>query len=393
LSLYKKHRLIILQLILILGIILILQAATMLLLGFWKLLAEIIVAIVWIFFLGIIITFLALQIIHNFRFERSFHPEKIKITPLPVLKKFKILNPLEKAGIYHKTQLHTHSSLSYDSKVHPLNLIESYKKSGYEILAITDHDVISDFSTLSTSEMLILPGIEKTIPVLFWPIPLGKHLVIINPLEKCPHRQTAQERLNQAVNTDMLVIPAHLSWRGGAGAGRWYPDELYRLKHLRFIEIYNPHSKDPLDLTIWHKLNIKGGPHHPVWGIAVDDSHSGSSNTGWVMLKTPRLDLPSVISSIKKGAFYATTGPSNLDIQVDGTKVCVNSPGAIWLRFINAQNQVIQASRAEQSIYQCSGDEGFIRVEVTNSKNQTAWSQPMWLVTEDDLKSKLNAIY
>ncbi|HBE77147.1 MAG TPA: hypothetical protein DDW65_05125 [Firmicutes bacterium] len=381
-SLHKKHRLI-LQLVLIMGILLILQAATILLLGYWKLLAEIVAAIAWIFFLGIIITFLALQIIHNFRFERSFHPEKIKITSLPVLKKFKLLNPLENAGIYHKAQLHTHSSLSYDSNVHSLKIIESYKKSGYKILAITDHDVLSDFSTLSTSEMLILPGIEETIPVLFWPIPLGKHMVLINPLEKRPHRQTLQERLNQAVDIDMLVIPAHLSWRGGAGTGRWYPDELYRLKHLQFIEIYNPHSKDPLDLTIWHKLNVRGGPLHPVWGIAVDDSHSGSCGAGWVMLKTPRLDLVSVITNIKKGAFYATNGPSNVDIKVAGTKVYVNSPDSNWIRFINAQNQVTQATRGEQSIYQCSGDEGFIRVEVTDKNHRTAWSQPMWLVAED----------
>jgi hypothetical protein len=389
-SIFKKHRLVILQFLTICGALITIQFLAQLLpKNIWGFMANFSLMLIWIFLFAILITFLTLQIIQNFLFERSFLPSKLRIKALPTLKNYQIINPLEREGNFYKTQLHTHSNLSYDSKVPPPQIIESYKNSGYDILAITDHDKLSDFSNLSTPDMLILPGIEETVPVLFWPIPLGKHLVLINPQEKRPHSKTVQERFDQAAHSDGLAIPAHLNWRGGAGTGRWYLHELYRLKNLQFIEIDNPHSKDPFDLTMWHKLIIHSGPEHPIWGVAVDDSHSGSSHSGWIMIKAPQLDLPSVIASLKKGAFYATTGPSNLEIIVAGTQVHVHSPGAIWIRFINAQNQVIMATRSQEAVYQSCGDEGFIRVEVANKDQQTAWSQPMWLMAKGEIKTKV----
>jgi hypothetical protein len=98
-------------------------------------------------------------------------------------------------------------------------------------------------------------------------------------------------------------------------------------------------------------------------------------------VKSPNLDLSSIITSLKKGAFYATNGPTALDIKVKRPQISVSSPDAEWIRFINAQNQVIMAARAQEAVYQSFGDEGFIRVEVTKG-NRTAWSQPMWLVAE-----------
>jgi hypothetical protein len=381
-NLLKKHRTIVLQMLSICAVLLMAHLLLKLLPGISGQIANFIIVLVWIIFLGTIIIFLALQIIQNFRLERSFIPGNLKIRPLPAHKKYRILNPLEGPGIFHKTQLHTHSSISYDSKVPPEQVIKSYQNDDYDILAITDHDKLSDLSAHSTDKMLILPGIEETVPVLFWPIPLGKHMVLINPVNRRPHTGSVQDRLDQAANSDSLVMPAHLSWRGGAGTGRWYPEEFYELKNLHFIEIENPHSRDPLDLTIWHKLIIKGGPEHPVWGVAVDDSHSGSNHSGWIMVKTTRLDLPSFITSMNKGAFYATTWPSALEITVERTKVLVHSPGAVWIRLFNAQNQVIMASRSEHTVYQSYGDEGFIRVEVSDRNGHTSWSQPMWLVAE-----------
>lgn len=388
-KIFKKNRLILLQLLAFCGTLLLFQyLAHFFPHTIWGLIFHLILILFWAFLLTVIVTFLGLQIIYNFRSERSFVPSKLKIKPLPELRNYHIVNPLEDEGIYYKAQLHCHTNLSYDSKTSPDQVIESYKRDGYHILAITDHDILSDFSKSSTNDFLILAGIEKTVPALFWPIPLGKHLVLINPQERNPQFKRVQELLDQASNHESLAIPAHLGWRGGAGTGRWYPLELNRLKNLQFIEIDNPHSKDPLDLTIWHKLIIKSGPESPIWGISVDDSHSGSSRNGWIMVKAPRLDLPTIINRLKKGAFYATNGPSNLEIKVEGTKIAVYSPGAVWIRFINAQNQVIMAVRADSAIYPSTGDEGFIRVEVSDQKGATAWSQPMWLIPKMSEKSK-----
>jgi hypothetical protein len=333
----------------------------------------------WFIFCATAAVFFALQIMLNFRLERSLVPKNLKLPAPPCLSEYTILNTLEAPGTFHKTQLHTHSSLSYDSKTPPQAVIASYQKDGYSFLVITDHDRRGDFSAYSTPEFLVLPGIEATIPVLFWPIPLGKHMVIVNPTKKQLRTASVQKLLNWAAQTGSVAIPAHLSWRGGAGTGRWYPEDLLELSGLRLVEIYSPHSGDPLDLTIWHKLIVKGGPAHPVWGVAVDDSHQGSIRHGWIMLKTPQIDRESLLAALLNGAFYSTSGPA-LEIQVENRRINVTSPGSDWIRYINAQNEVVGAYRTDQASYQTNGDEGFVRIEATDSQGRTAWSQPLWLV-------------
>lgn len=338
-----------------------------------------IVTITVILLTGLALTFLGLQIIFNFRFERSFLPDKLKISPLPVLERYRISNPMDAAGAFKKAQLHAHSSLSYDSGTSAVDLVNSYKQDGYSFLCITDHDRISSFAHLSDDTIRVIPGIELTIPVLFWPIPLGKHLVVINPVPGSSHAALEAARADPEGSADRVVVPAHLGWRGGAGTGRWYPKDLLKMKNLRFIEIDSPHSRDPVDLTIWNLLNVNHGPEHPVWGVAVDDAHTGSRNSGWIMVKTQDLSPASFLAALKKGAFYPTSGPE-MNISVTGHLIEAVAPTAKWIRFINAQNQIVAVARSTEASYESRGDEGFIRVEAEDSQGRTAWSQPMWLV-------------
>jgi hypothetical protein len=340
-----------------------------------------IIIMVGILLIGLALTFLGLQIIFNFRFERSFLPEKLKISPWPALETYRIMNPLDVPGTFKKAQLHAHSFLSYDSDTTAEDLVKSYKDDGYSFLCVTDHDRISDFSHLSNNDLLVIPGIEVTIPVLFWPIPLGRHLVVINPASGSSHAALEAALSDPDGIADRVVVPAHLGWRGGAGTGRWYPKDLLKMKNLRFIEIDSPHSRDPVDLFIWNLLNVNHGPEHPVWGVAVDDAHTGSRNSGWIMVKTSDLSLPSFLNALKNGAFYPTSGPE-MNISITGRRVDVVAPTAKWIRFLNAQNRVITVTRSTEASYESRGDEGFIRVETEDTKGRTAWSQPMWLVAE-----------
>jgi hypothetical protein len=337
--------------------------------------------LIGILFLGLALTFLALQIIFNFRFERSFHPEKLKIRPLPALEKYRIINSLDAPGTFKKAQLHAHSSLSYDSDTDAADLVNSYKNDGYSFLCVTDHDRISAFAHLSDDSLRVIPGIEVTIPVLFWPIPLGKHLVVINPALDSSHAALEAARSDPEGIADRVVVPAHPGWRGGAGTGRWFPEDLATMKGLRFIEIESPHSRDPVDLTLWNLINVQHGPEDPVWGVAVDDAHDGSRNSGWIMVKTTDLSLGAFMNALKKGAFYPTRGPL-LDITVTGRSVEVKSPAAKWIRFIDCQNRIVAVFRSDTATYESRGDEGFIRVEAEDPRGRTAWSQPMWLVAD-----------
>lgn len=60
---------------------------------------------------------------------------------------------------YFKTNLHTHSNIS-DGKLDPEEVVDRYKKCGYQILSLTDHNVIANHSRFSGPGFLMLTGGE-----------------------------------------------------------------------------------------------------------------------------------------------------------------------------------------------------------------------------------------
>ena len=60
---------------------------------------------------------------------------------------------------YFKANLHTHSTIS-DARLSPQEVKQAYKDLGYQILAITDHNIIVDHSAMTEPDFLMLTGIE-----------------------------------------------------------------------------------------------------------------------------------------------------------------------------------------------------------------------------------------
>jgi predicted metal-dependent phosphoesterase TrpH len=60
---------------------------------------------------------------------------------------------------YFRTNLHSHTNITDASKT-PEEMKEFYKKRGYDILCISDHNVIIDFSELNEENFLMLTGAE-----------------------------------------------------------------------------------------------------------------------------------------------------------------------------------------------------------------------------------------
>jgi histidinol phosphatase-like PHP family hydrolase len=62
---------------------------------------------------------------------------------------------LPKVERYFKTNLHTHSTVS-DGKLTPAELKEAYMALGYQVLSLTDHNVIVDYSAMNEPDFLFL---------------------------------------------------------------------------------------------------------------------------------------------------------------------------------------------------------------------------------------------
>ncbi|MCL6589450.1 MAG: hypothetical protein K6U80_05790 [Firmicutes bacterium] len=286
---------------------------------------------------------------------------------------FTIADPYSFPGEYRKAQLHLHTSNSRDvqPKIPVAATVDKYRQRGYQYLVITDHEVVTDCSNLNAPDLTVLPGVEETIPFLFWP--LGKHLVRIAP-------PTGEKSASGSKFYADLSLPSHPNWQGNLGTGRWYLHDLLRLPDLKLIEIYNRHSSPAADIQLWHQLLHQRGFQNPVWAVAVDDSDNGEPiDRGWIMVKTPDLTPASLITALKNGAFYATTGIS-ADFRVIDGVIHANSENGKEIRFLNHQNLIIASFESKSSQYVPQGGEVFIRVEISNPQGQTAWSQPFFLI-------------
>lgn len=68
-------------------------------------------------------------------------------------------NPFRVEGKWLKANLHCHSSNSDGSKS-PQEVVDTYYDGGYDVLAITDHNVITLPDHLEHRGMVILPAVE-----------------------------------------------------------------------------------------------------------------------------------------------------------------------------------------------------------------------------------------
>jgi hypothetical protein len=302
----------------------------------------------------------------------------------PHLDLFSIANPYDCPGRFYKAQLHLHTSNSKDvaTKLPVTETILKYKKAGYHFVVITDHDTITTYPELNSSDFICIPGVEITLPFVFWP--LGKHLVVINPghqMERLPTGRASRPKLSKLhFSGNALMIPAHPNWRGNLGTGYWYLKDILKMGDCRFVEIYNVHSDSSWDVRLWHQLLTIRGYQKPVWGIAVDDTDNGEPlDLGWIMVKTKDISENSLITAVKNGCFYATTGPE-AGFQVEGGRIEVTTTTKSRIDFIDAQNKIVASFSANSGRYQPRGQEGFIRVEIRDENGRAAWSQPFFLI-------------
>jgi predicted metal-dependent phosphoesterase TrpH len=214
-------------------------------------------------------------------------------------------------------------------------------------------------------------------------------------------------------------------------------EDLMQVKGERFFEVYNGHpathnegdtthagTERMWDIILAWRIGKLDLP--PMYGLAVDDSHHyhshgvGKSNNGrgWVMVRSERLDPPSVIAAMEAGEFYSSSGVSLRQIQRAGNtmriEVEAESGVTYSIRFIGTRRgfdasrspvvsakgepvratqrysdqigetfSVVVGSRAE---YSARGDELYVRAVVQSSKKianpyrkgetAAAWIQP-----------------
>ena len=187
-------------------------------------------------------------------------------------------SPYPQAGsevLWLKGNIHTHSTRS-DGQIPAQEMLRRYAALGYDFLALTDHDVVSDYSGLDPCGMILLQGNEVSGG--------SPHVLDIGATRLLSAYSTHQQLMNDINAGGGFAILCHPSWEADFNH---YPYEvLATLNGYLGIEIYNGGGYESegshLAVDKWDRLLSTG---RKIWGYANDDSHKiHHIGRGWNVL-------------------------------------------------------------------------------------------------------------
>jgi hypothetical protein len=401
-----------------------------------------------------------------------------------------LLSAAEEARWY-KGNLHTHTYWS-DGDDFPEMVAGWYKDHGYDFLALSDHNILSDhekwlkvnksktgavaldkYLKRFGKEWVIVRGegeqkevrlrtLAEMKPKLEEP---GKFLMI-------PSEEITDKNVHvNATNIQELILPdksldtttspqiikalqhafdavhaqrvrtgvpmfAHLNHPNFKWAIT--AEELMRIDHEQFFEVYNGHPSvnndgDELhagtervwDIVLAERLGHLGKP--VMYGLATDDSHhyhstspkASLSGRGWVMVKAKELSADALVAAMEQGDFYSSSGVTFKTLQVGAGRIALEikaeagveyvidfigtrkgydrktvavkaadgSEPRVTRRYSAEVGVVLASAKGTKAEYILKGDELYVRARVTSSKPmqsspvggevEKAWTQPV----------------
>jgi predicted metal-dependent phosphoesterase TrpH len=210
------------------------------------------------------------------------------------------MNPFSTNGIWLKAALHVHTTAS-DGKVTPPQALAAYRALGYDVVAITDHDRVTQLEP--PEGMTLLSGAEWG--AVLSDSPAGFHFVTIG-MRDCDAarikalRERPYEMAKLLREFSTVLIVAHPYWSALT------TELMTHLEGVSFLEVYNYgcELEDALGHShyVWDQLLARGGQWN---AVAVDDSHWAihDHGGGWVMIRSADRSAAAVTAALAQGCF------------------------------------------------------------------------------------------
>jgi len=290
-----------------------------------------------------------------------------------------VVNLLGDGPVRLRANLHGHTTGS-DGRLAPQAYVDWYAERGYDAVAITDHNVLTDSSTLDARGMALIPGAEVTASGTEFG---GQyHLVALGPLpHPLPAVTTAgPESARLLTAAGAVVIIAHPHWSGLTGA------DVLAVDAAAGVEVWNGgtvlDSEKGVALAVWDEVLRRD---RRGFGFATDDAHFRfpDGGLGWVVLHAAERSVDAALKALRQGWFYCSAGPELTVAKVDGRSVTVAcSPcAAVYCLGFAGRNQYRLGDGVtplEGAEFTLRGDEPWVRIQVTDLKGRSAWTQPYW---------------
>ncbi|GBD17125.1 hypothetical protein HRbin26_02039 [bacterium HR26] len=295
--------------------------------------------------------------------------------------------PFGRPGRFFRGNLHAHSTNS-DGQLTPEQVVEAYRRQGYDFIAVTDHFLeqygfpITDTTALRTPGFTTLLGAELHVPALsngeLWHI-----LAVGLPLDFAPPRpgESGPELAARAAEAGAFVGLAHPAWYCLT------IDEARSVEAAHAVEIYNETCAMDNDRgESWYLADLLLSEGRRLSAFGADDTHFKDERPdafgAWVWVRAERLEPAALLEALKAGSYYTSQGPLIHDIQIEDREVTIRcSPAnSIFVSGPGRKTQRVHGYRLTE--WRCSLDPflgSYCRVTVVDAAGKRAWSNPIWL--------------
>ncbi len=323
---------------------------------------------------------------------------------------------VEKLHAQHWFRGNTHAhTANSDGDSPPDSVARWYRDAGYDFLFITDHEVITDPAPLNArfgvpGRFLLIAGEEVTQLVADTTHSDRRRQAHVNALGVTRVVRRLGER-GIALDISLAGTYARNIAEIRAAGGivqvnhpnfRWSVrlDDLTALPDSTLFEIWNAHTgvnnlggvdasgrTAPSAEALWDSLLTRG---KVIFGVADDDSHSfrpGDADSyaltrpgrAWIMVRADTLTETAILGAIRRGDFYASTGVTLSELQVTDSGITLAVlpvyDSRYTIEFIGSGGRVLATGHDRSASYTYRGDEGYVRVRVTDSNGRKAWTQ------------------
>lgn len=299
-------------------------------------------------------------------------------------------------GIWLKGNLHTHTTTS-DGGSTLSETIDCYHRwAKYDFIAITDHtnnraERERFEKPYSIDNFCVIEGREDS---------YGRHILGIG----CPmtfHEDEIQKDASDYTDADNQSVVDKIVRQGGLAylahphwkrQDYWAAERMNALENVTGLEIINGDRFTPianLATDVWDKVLTAG---KVLWGIGADDFHRPPTfYNAWTMVLAKSNIQKDIMDALAQGSCYASNGAAFESITADGDWIiaqCSKEPYYTdcekIFRFIGQRGILRQMNMGKNgtAAYKATGDEQYIRVELSLNWGYAAFSQPFFLVAK-----------
>ena len=304
--------------------------------------------------------------------------------------------PFSAPGRFFRGNLHTHSTRS-DGALSPEQVVEAYKRAGYDFLNLSDHFLaryewpITDTRGFRTNNFTTLLGAE--LHAMGTEVGELWHILAVGlPLDfpPAPPHETGPQLAERARAAGAFVAIAHPAWSQlRIGDGR-------ALGAAHAVEIYNHGCAVETDrgdgFYLLDELCAEG---RRLTAIATDDAHfrNGEHDAfgGFVEVKAPSAEPEALLQALKAGQFYASQGPRIHDVEVSREEVRVSCSPVDSIALVTGTSRAIsrvgrnltgatlEVAAATKQAWVDPGAIPWFRVVVIDGAGKRAWTNPIWV--------------